>query len=131
MEKKVSDYESKIIKVLKAHKIYSKGLDIQVRSLASALRNLDMANEEIDGLKCTTVLEETRYGQKLAPHPVFKVAKEAQELITRQMKVLGLTAEDLASEVEDDPLLAETKKLNKKRTSPKIIKRPCVAEPAE
>lgn len=131
MEKKVSDYESEIIKVLKAHKIYSKGLDIQVRSLASALRNLDMANEEIDGLKCTTVLEETRYGQKLAPHPVFKVAKEAQELITRQMKALGLTTEDLASEVEDDPLLAETRKLNKKRTSPKIIKRPCAAEPAE
>lgn len=131
MGKKVSDYESAIIKVLKAHKIYSKGLDIQVRSLASALRNLDMANEEIDGLKCTTVLEETRYGQKLAPHPVFKVAKEAQELITRQMKALGLTAEDLASEVEDDPLLAETRKLNKKRTSPKIIKRPCTAEPAE
>lgn len=131
MEKKVSDYESAIIKVLKAHKIYSKGLDIQVRSLASALRNLDMANEEIDGLQCTTVLEETRYGQKLAPHPVFKVAKEAQELITRQMKALGLTADDLASEVEDDPLLAETRKLNKKRTSPKIIKRPCAAEPAE
>lgn len=131
MEKKVSDYESAIIKALKAHKIYSKGLDIQVRSLASALRNLDMANEEIDGLQSTTVLEETRYGQKLAPHPVFKIAKEAQELITRQMKALGLTAEDLASEVEDDPLLAETKKLNKKRTSPKIIKRPCAAEPAE
>ena len=131
MGKKVSDYESAIIKALKAHKIYSKGLDIQVRSLASALRNLDMANEEIDGLQSTTVLEETRYGQKLAPHPVFKIAKEAQELITRQMKALGLTAEDLASEVEDDPLLAETRKLNKNRTSPKIIKRPCAAEPAE
>ena len=95
---------------------------MQVLSLASAMRNLEMANEQIDGLSETTVLEETRYGSKLAPHPVFKIAKEAQELITRQMKALGLTAEDLAGEVEDDPLADLTKKLTKKRKQAKIIK---------
>lgn len=95
---------------------------MQVLSLASAMRNLEMANEQIDGLTETTVWEKTRYGEKLAPHPVFKIAKEAQELITRQMKSLGLTAEDLAGEVEDDPLADLTKKLTKKRKQPKIIK---------
>ena len=108
--------------MLKAHRLYSKGLDMQVLSLASAMRNLEMANEQIDGLTETTVWEKTRYGEKLAPHPVFKIAKEAQELITRQMKSLGLTAEDLAGEVEDDPLADLTKKLTKKRKQPKIIK---------
>lgn len=122
MAKTVDGYKMEIIKALKAHRLYSKGLDMQVISLASALRNLEMANEQIDGLTETTVLEKTRYGEKLAPHPVFKIAKEAQELITRQMKSLGLTAEDLAGEVEDDPLVDVTKKLTKKRKQPKIIK---------
>lgn len=122
MAKKVDDYKREIVRVLKAHKLYSRGLDMQVLSLASALRNLEMANEQIDGLTETTVLEETRYGSKLAPHPVFKVAKEAQELVTRQMKALGLTAEALAGEVEEDPLADLTKKLAKKRARPVIIK---------
>lgn len=122
MAKTVENYKKGIIKVLKAHKLYSKGLDMQVISLASAMRNLEMANEQIDGLTETTVLEKTRYGEKLAPHPVFKIAKEAQELITRQMKVLGLTAEDLTGDVEDDPLTDLTKKLAKKHAQPMIIK---------
>lgn len=96
MAKTVDDYKTEIIKALKAQKIYSKGLEMQVISLASAMRNLEMANSQIDGLEETTVLEKTRYGEKLAPHPAFKIAKEAQELVTRQMKALGLTAENLA-----------------------------------
>ena len=94
---------------------------MQVTSLASAMRNLEMANEQIDKLTETTVWETTRYGEKLAPHPVFKIAKEAQELITRQMKALGLTAEDLSGEADDDPLVELTKKLTKKHSQPTII----------
>lgn len=106
---------------MKAHKLYNKGLDMQIKSLASAMRNLDMANAEIEGLTVTTVYEETRYGSKLAPHPVFKIAKEAQELITRQMKALGLTAEAMAGEIEDDPLVDLTKKLNKNRADKAVV----------
>lgn len=95
---------------------------MQILSLASAMRNLEMANDQIDGLTETTVWEQTRYGKKLAPHPVFKIAKEAQELVTRQMKALGLTVEDLAGGTEDDPLADLTKKLAKKREQPTIIK---------
>ena len=86
------------------------------------MRNLDMANHQIDGLTETTVWETTRYGEKLAPHPVFKIAKEAQELITRQMKALGLTTEELSGSMDDDPLVDMTKKLSKKRKQPTIIK---------
>lgn len=107
---------------MKAHKLYSKGLDMQITGLASAMRTLDMANADIDGLECTTVLEETRYGSKLAPHPVFKIAKDAQDMITRQMKSLGLTAEMLSGEIEEDPLVALDKKLLKKRRTPVILK---------
>lgn len=81
-----------------------------------------MANDQIDGLTETTVWETTRYGEKLAPHPVFKIAKEAQELVTRQMKTLGLTVEDLAGTTEEDPLTGMTKKLAGKRRMPTVIK---------
>lgn len=122
MAKSVNDYKKDIVKTLRNLKTYSKGLDMQILSLASAMRNLEMANDQIDGLTETTVWETTRYGEKLAPHPVFKIAKEAQELVTRQMKALGLTVEDLAGEADDDPLADLTKKLTKKRKQPTIIK---------
>lgn len=122
MAKTVSEYKKEIVRTLRNLKTYSKGLDMQILSLASAMRNLEMANDQIDGLTETTVWETTRYGEKLAPHPVFKIAKEAQELVTRQMKALGLTVEDLAGEADDDPLADLTKKLTKKRKQPTIIK---------
>lgn len=123
MAKSVEFYKKEIVRQLRANNTYSKALDMQITSLASAMRNLEMANEQIDKLPETTVWETTRYGEKLAPHPVFKIAKEAQELITRQMKALGLTVEDLAGGSDDDPLADLTKKLNKKRKAPIIIKR--------
>lgn len=122
MVKSVEEYRKEIVRQMKAHKTYSRGLDMQITSLASAMRNLEMANAQIDGLTEVTVWEKTRYGSKLAPHPVFKVAKDAQDMITRQMKSLGLTAEDLSGEIEDDPLVDMTKKLTKKRKAPTIIK---------
>ena len=121
MAKTVNEYVKEITKTLKANKTYSRGLDMQILSLASAMRNLQMANNQIDGLTETTVWETTRYGKKLAPHPVFKIAKEAQELVTRQMKALGLTVDELAGNTEDDPLADLTKKLTKKRKQPTII----------
>ena len=121
MAKTVNEYVKEITKTLKANKTYSRGLDMQILSLASAMRNLEMANNQIDGLAETTVWETTRYGKKLAPHPVFKIAKEAQELVTRQMKALGLTVAELAGNTEVGPWADLTKKLMKKRKQPTII----------
>lgn len=124
MAKKVNEYKTEITKALKAAGKYSKGLETQILSLASALRTLDMANDDIDGLDETTVLEETRYGHKLAPHPVFKIQKDAQDSVTRQMKALGLTAEELTGGDDEDPLIDLTKKVkNAGRKKPTIIKR--------
>ena len=121
MAKSVEEYRKDIVRKMKVHKTYTQALDMQIYSLASAMRNLDLANEQIDGLSEVTVWETTRYGEKLAPHPVFKIAKEAQELVTRQMKALGLTVDELAGNTEDDPLADLTKKLTKKRKQPTII----------
>lgn len=122
MVRTVEYHKKEIVKLLRANGRYSKALSLQIISLASAMRNLEIANDQISTLAETTVLEKTRYGEKLAPHPVFKIAKEAQELITRQMKALGLTAEELTGAVDDDPLADLTKKLTKKRKQAVVIK---------
>lgn len=122
MAKSVEEYRKDIVRKMKVHKTYTQALDMQIYSLASAMRNLDLANEQIDGLTEVTVWETTRYGEKLAPHPAFKIAKDAQDMVTRQMKALNLTVEDLSGEADEDPLTDLTKKLNKKRKAPTIIK---------
>lgn len=125
MAKKVNDYKKDIEKALKAASRYSKSLDAQILSLAGALRTLDLANDEIDNLETVTIPVISRYGNEaLAPHPVFKIQKDAQDSVTRQMKALGLTAEDLTGMDEDDPLIELTKKVrNAGRKKPKIVKR--------
>lgn len=109
--KSVADYRRQIVRALKAAGTYSRGLDMQVQSLATAMRTLDLSSGQIDGLTEVTVLEQTRYGSKLAPHPAFKVQRDAQDSITRQLKILGLTAEELAGTDVTDPLIELTKKV--------------------
>ena len=122
MAKSVEEYRKDIVRKMKVHKTYTQALDMQIYSLASAMRNFDLANEQIDGLTGVTVWETTRYGEKLAPHPAFKIAKDAQDMVTRQMKALNLTVEDLSGEADEDPLTDLTKKLTKKGKTPTIIK---------
>lgn len=125
MAKQVNEYKKDIEKALKAAGKYSKSLGAQILSLAGALRTLDLANDEIDGLEVTTISTTSRYGNvTLAPHPVFKIQKDAQDSVTRQMKALGLTAEELTGSDEDDPLIDLTKKVkNVGRKKPVIVKR--------
>ena len=125
MAKKVNEYRKDIEKALKAAGKYSRSLGAQILSLAGALRTLDLANDEIDGLESTTITATSRYGNEtLAPHPVFKIQKDAQDSVTRQMKALGLTAEELTGTDEDDPMIDLTKKVkNAGRKKPSLIKR--------
>jgi len=125
MAKKVNEYKKDIEKALKAAGKYSRSLGAQILSLAGALRTLDLANDEIGELESTTIPAKSRYcNETLVPHPVFKIQKDAQDSVTRQMKALGLTAEELTGTDEDDPLIDLTKKVkNVGRKKPNIIKR--------
>lgn len=114
MQKKTSDFKKDIERALRATARYSKGLDFQITALAGAMRTLAIANAEIDELESTTIDVVSRYGNETkAPHPVFKTQKDAQEMITKMMKALSLTAEDLSGAVDDDPLIDLTKKVAK------------------
>lgn len=95
---------------------------MQIASLASALRTVDLATWQMDGLADVTIVEENRYGTKLVPHPVFKVLKDAQDSVTRQLKALGLTPDNLTNEDEEDPLIGVTKNVIKAGKKPRIIK---------
>lgn len=125
MAKKVNEYKKEVEKALKAAGKYSKSLGAQILSLAGALRTLDLANDEIDKLEGVTIPATSRYGNEtLVPHPAFKVQKDAQDSVTRQMKALGLTAEELTGTDEDDPLIDLTKKVkNAGRKKASIVKR--------
>lgn len=123
MANKLSTYKRRIIRALETAGTYSPGLDMQISALASALRTLDLANKDIDELEETTVLEKTRYGEKTAPHPVFKIQRDAQDSITRQLKILGLTVAALSGGIEDDPLIELTMKATAARgDSDQILK---------
>lgn len=118
----IEDYEIKIQKALESQNRWSESLVIAVHSLAVAMRNLDMANNDIEALDSCTVLEETRYGKKIAPHPAFKIAKDANEAIGKLLKSLGLTADDISEGIDNDPLAEVTESLIAKRRAPKIVK---------
>lgn len=109
--KKVEDYMTEVRRALKNAHRYNRALEPQVASLAGALRTLALANAEIDTLEVTTVMERTRYGEKHAPHPAFKVQRDAQDSVTRQLKALGLTVADLAGQDDNDPLVDLTEKV--------------------
>ena len=125
MAKKVNEYKKVLEKALKSVNRYSRSLDAQILSLAGALRTLDLANDEIDDLDITTISSVSRYGNEtLAPHPVFKIQKDAQDSVTRQMKALGLTVEELTGTDDNDPLIELTQKVkNSSRKKPTVIKR--------
>lgn len=118
----IEDYEIKIQKALESQSRWSESLVIAVHSLAVAMRNLDIANHDIEALDSCTVLEETRYGKKIAPHPAFKIAKDANEAIGKLLKSLGLTADDISEGIDNDPLAEVTESLIAKRKAPKIVK---------
>lgn len=107
----VADFEKMIKSALKAAARYSKSLDVQIFSLASALRALELANNDLDGIDCCTLETE----RSIIAHPAFKIRTDAETSVTRQMKQLGLTTEALGGEVREDPMVALTKKVRRKQ----------------
>ena len=96
---------------LKASDRYNRSLDVQIYSLASALRALELANSDLDGIECCTLETE----RSIIAHPAFKIRTDAEASVTRQMKQLGLTNEALGASTKEDPMLALTKKIRKQQ----------------
>lgn len=125
MTKKIEAYRKEIVKALKASGRYNRALGAQIDSLAGLMRTLAIAHAQIDDLESATIAVVSRYGNEtLAPHPVFKIQKDAQDGITRQMKALGLTVEELAVTDTADPLIELTRQVRNAGRAGSAIVRP-------
>ena len=123
MKRSVTLYEKKIKKALSLASRYSPSLDIQISNLAADLLVRDMAMDEIANLDSCVVSEIGRAGQEtLRQHPVFKIQRDYSELVTKQMKALGLTAADLSGMDSNDPMIDLTKQLLSVAPKKKTIK---------
>ena len=100
----VQGWRTLITKALKDANKFNSSLKMQIESLAVTMYQLDLASKELETLDRVTCIDLTRYGEKLSPHPVFKILKDLQDSITRQMKILSLTPEDLTADIEASPL---------------------------
>lgn len=123
MAKKISEYKRDIERALKYAGKYNKSITFQVLSLAGALRTLDLANDDVDRLETTTIIVKNRYGNDApAPHPAFRIQRETQESVTRQMKALGLTTEALAGADDNDPMVELTQTVAASARRARIVK---------
>lgn len=121
--KKISEWEEVLREALRSAGKYSPGLEPQIMSLAGALRTLDLVNHEIDAMEQVLVPVVSRYGNEThVANPCFKIQKDAQESITKQMKALGLTPDDLMGTDRNDPLIELTDRLVAIKQSPRIVR---------
>lgn len=95
--------ESKIRKAVRNQGNYSKDLEVCISMAAGSYLAFMLALQDIKGLERTFVSEVSREGNtRLVPHPAFRVLKDAQEMVRRSLRELGLTLGTLSSD-EDDP----------------------------
>lgn len=102
MVRKRNTYIAALTKVLKENGKYNDGLRVAIESVADTLVVRDLCRKDIDLLEVTTVKETTRYGEKIAPHPVFKILRDALATLDKGCKSLGLTYAELMKELEQD-----------------------------
>ncbi len=102
MARKRSTYISALTKALKGSGKYNDGLRLAIESVADTLVVRDLCRKDIDQLTMTTVKETTRYGEKIAPHPVFKILRDALATLDKSCKTLGMTYAELVKELEKD-----------------------------
>lgn len=104
MVQKQKKYRAVVVRALKKSGKYRDGLGVLIDSLADTLYTLELCSADIAKLETTTVLEKTRYGEKMAPHPVFKIQRDAQLSLDKLCKGVGLTSADLGSVPGENPL---------------------------
>ncbi len=109
-------YVKKIKTAMQSCGTYNSNLDFQILNLARSLRLLaqvdrDMSDPDFE----LTVMKETRDGEQPIENPLLKTLDRAQTQVSRQMRQLKLTVEDLigAPELPDgvDELTAELDKI--------------------
>ncbi len=102
----MKNYAGRIKAVLKKNGKYNAGMTLLIDSTAISLNTVELCRRELETLESTTVTVSTRYGVKLEPHPVFRTLRDAQTVLLKNCKELGLNYEELSRMIaeEEDPL---------------------------
>lgn len=97
-------YKRRITAALKGSGLYDKNLSIQVENLATSLWTLSMCRDKMseEDFKVITT-KTTRDGEQPIENPIFKVLARTQADISRQMRQLNLTVEDIVGK-PDTPI---------------------------
>lgn len=98
----MKNYVSRIKAVLKKNGKYNDGMTLLIDSTAISLNTMELCRKELGTLESTTVVVQTRYGEKLEPHPVFRTLRDAQTVLLKNCKELGLNYEELSRMVAED-----------------------------
>ncbi len=98
----MKNYASRIKTVLKKNGKYNAGMTLLIESTATSLTTMELCRKELETLENTTVEVFTRYGTKLEPHPVFRTLRDAQTVLLKNCKELGLNYEELSRAVAED-----------------------------
>ena len=96
----MKNYVSRIKAVLKKNGKYNDGMTLLIDSTAISLNTMELCRKELGTLESTTVVVQTRYGEKLEPHPVFRILRDAQTVLLKNCKELGLNYEELSRMVD-------------------------------
>lgn len=98
----MKNFASRIKAVLRKNGKYSGGMDLLINSTAISLNMIELCRKEMETLEATTVKVHTRYGEKLEPHPVFRTLRDAQTVLLKNCKELGLNYGELSKITEED-----------------------------
>lgn len=101
----IGTIKSRIRKALKEQNNYSKDMESAILLAAGNLFAYQMALSDLEKLDCTYITEISREGsERLVPHPVFRVFKDASESVRRSLRELQLTLATLEGTTENDDL---------------------------
>ncbi len=89
-------YKRRITSALKDSGLYNKNLSIQIENLATSLWTLSMCRDKMSEAEFKVIeTKVTRDGCQPIENPIFKVLARTQTDVSRQMKQLNLTVEDI------------------------------------
>lgn len=95
-------YRRRLRDIIRAQARDPEPLALTVEMAASALHWWSTVRYQIGQLKSYTVVDVSKYGEKIKKHPLFEVATMAMDEARANLKILGLTFEDVINRDRDE-----------------------------
>lgn len=127
--KTIQQYEEQIRECQRSAGSYTPALELNIHITAGCLLRYDLALRDVKALDSSVVVEETSRGTYTHTHPALKACRDAEAELVKQLKILGLTAEDCRSIVEEDKTEALSRTIHDTLGAGKIVKTAATKKP--